>query len=142
MHVAGIGIMVVILAVVGISMFGAWMPGMPNMGPHMGGRPNASVPAAAPPAPGAATITVESADFSFRPVEVRIAAGRSVNVTLANRGMILHDLTIPALRFQLVAQPGQRAAGSVAAQARGTYELYCSVPGHREAGMVGRLVVN
>jgi len=60
---------------------------------------------------------------------------------LTNRGAILHDVTIPALGFQLVAQPGQRAVGALTPTTPGTYEFYCSVPGHREAGMIGRLVV-
>lgn len=151
MHVAGLGIAVLIVALVlGMWAFGGWMPGMggmgpgmPGMGPHMGGRPGAPVPAPAPapPVPGAGTIMVEAGDFSFRPAEVRVTAGRPINIALTNRGAIFHDLTIPAQRFQVQVQPGQRVDGSLPALPRGTYEFYCSVPGHREAGMVGRLVV-
>jgi nitrite reductase (NO-forming) len=84
---------------------------------------------------------VELVDFGIRPLEIRVKAGQPVNLALANRGRILHDLTIPALGFQSVVQPGQRTAVALTAPAPGTYELYCSVPGHREAGMTGRLVV-
>jgi len=138
----GLGAVLLILAVIlGMWAFGWWMPGMGGMGPHMGGRPQTSAPAATPPVAGASTIAVEAADFSFRPAELRVATGRAVNIILANRGAIFHDLTIPALRFQLSAQPGQLREASLLAAVPGTYEFYCSVPGHREAGMVGRIVV-
>lgn len=102
-----------------------------------------SGPSGAAPAPlaGAPTIELTGLDFRFEPAQLRIKAGQSVNIALANRGAIIHDITIPALQLQLVAQPGQRAVGSLTAARPGTYEFYCSVPGHREAGMVGRLVV-
>jgi nitrite reductase (NO-forming) len=84
---------------------------------------------------------VTGLDFRFQPAEIRIKAGQNVNIALANRGAIIHDITIPALQVSLVAQPGQRVTAGLAAARPGTYEFYCSVPGHREAGMVGRLVV-
>lgn len=52
-------------------------------------------------------------DFGFRPGQLRVRAGQTVNLALTNRGAILHDVTIPALGFQLVAQPGQRAVGAL-----------------------------
>lgn len=127
-----------------------WMPGWGNMPGHMrGGMGNhmgwwgQSTPSGSAPAPVASAPTIEMTglDFRFQPAQLRIKAGQSVNIALVNRGAIIHDITIPALQFQLVAQPGQRAVGSLTAARPGTYEFYCSVPGHREAGMVGRLVV-
>lgn len=39
------------------------------------------------------------------------------------------------------ARPKTSATGEVTPAAPGTYEFYCSIPGHREAGMKGTLVV-
>jgi len=130
---------------------GAWgWMGWGHMPGHMGGGmpghmpgwtqggPAGNAPAAVASAP---TLEVSALDFGFRPAQVRIRAGQTVNIALANRGAVLHDLTIPGLRFHLVAQAAQRVAGSLTATRPGTYEVYCSVPGHREAGMIARLVV-
>ena len=138
----GLGaVLLVLLVILGMWAIGWWMPGMGGMGPHMGGRPQTSAPAPAP-VTGARSMAIDAADFSFRPGEIHAAAGQAVNIILANRGAIVHDLTIPGLRFQLSAQPGQLREASLSPSVPGTYEFYCSVPGHREAGMVGRLVVN
>lgn len=106
--------------------------------PASAASPSGSAPA---PVASAPTIEIAALDFGLRPAQLRIKAGQTVNVALANRGAILHDVTIPALQFRIVAQPGQRAVGSLTAARPGTYEFCCGVPGHREAGMVGRLVV-
>jgi uncharacterized cupredoxin-like copper-binding protein len=119
------------------------MPGhMGGMGNHMGwggqSAPAGSAPSAVATAP---TIDIAAIDFGLRPAQIRVKAGQTVNLALTNRGVVIHDLTIPALQFQLVAQPGQRAVGGLTVSRPGTYDVYCSVPGHREAGMIGRLVV-
>jgi uncharacterized cupredoxin-like copper-binding protein len=129
--------------------FWGWMHGWASMPGHMRGMGNhvgrwgRSAPTGAVPAPlaGAATIEVVALDFRFQPSELRIKSGQNVNIALANRGAIIHDITIPALRFSLVAQPGQRVIAGLATARPGTYEFYCSVPGHRGAGQVGRLIV-
>ncbi|MBI4277022.1 MAG: cupredoxin domain-containing protein [Armatimonadetes bacterium] len=93
------------------------------------------------PAAGAPTIAAVAVDFKFTPPEIRIKAGQTVNLVLTNRGAILHDLIIPGLKFHAAAEPGKKGTASLTAAKPGTYEFYCSVPGHREAGMKGRLIV-
>jgi nitrite reductase (NO-forming) len=80
-------------------------------------------------------------DFAFSPNQVRVSAGGTVNLILANEGDTLHDITAPALRFRLEAMAGATATGVLTVPGPGTYEFFCSVPGHREAGMSGILVV-
>lgn len=94
-----------------------------------------------PPVAGARTIEVEAADFAFSPAEITVKAGEVVNLALVNRGVTVHDLVIPAYRIWLVAPAGQSSTTGFRALRPGEYEFYCSVPGHREAGMVGRIVV-
>ncbi len=97
---------------------------------------------AAAPVPGASQIEVVARDFSFSPAEVTLPAGTTMNLVLANQGDLLHDVTIPALGFRLVADPGARASASLTTPTPGTYEFFCSIPGHREAGMIGILLVD
>ncbi len=96
---------------------------------------------ALPPVAGARTVEIVATDFSFSPIEIPVKAGEVVNLNLANKGNTVHDITVPSLRVRLVALPGQTVAGAIRADRPGTYEFFCSIPGHRESGMVGRIVV-
>lgn len=142
MHgIGALGAVVILLAVVGIAMFGGWwMPG-PSWMPHMGWGRGQGTGIVQSPNPGAPSLSMAFVDFAFRPQEIRARAGQPVNLKLVNGGRITHDLTIPALGFQAVVQPGQETTVGLPGSATGTYEFYCSIPGHREAGMIGRLVV-
>lgn len=65
----------------------------------------------------------------------------NLDITLVNDGAIFHNLVIEGERgFVLEAQPGARASGQVELD-DGTYVLFCSVPGHRAAGMVSTLTI-
>jgi len=91
------------------------------------------------PVAGAPEVEVVARDFSFSPAEVNVPAGTSVNVVLVNDGDLPHDITIPALGFQVAALPGTRVLSSLTA-VPGKYEFFCSVPGHQDAGMEGLIV--
>lgn len=137
------GLVLVAASLIGMSVTapaGGWWGGM-HSGPMMGwwgGGANAS---SAPPVVGAGTISVEATEFRFDPDRVVVSTGEAVNLTLVNRGALLHDLTVPDLGLRLVAGPGETVTAGLAAQQPGEYRLLCTVPGHAEAGMVGWLVV-
>lgn len=97
--------------------------------------------AAPSPTPGAREIRITLDEFSFSPDVVEVRAGETVNLVLVNAGALPHDLTIPALGFSLAVAPGATAAAALTAPTPGSYPFFCSVPGHRPAGMVGTLVV-
>lgn len=42
---------------------------------------------------------------------------------------------------QIASMPGMSALVTFTPTEPGTYEFYCAVPGHREAGMVGTVIV-
>jgi nitrite reductase (NO-forming) len=151
-----LGLMLVVVGVVGlvsVSAIGATVPGSGNparnwMGlgrmssmhawMHGYGSGGRAVPS---PSPGAAEVTVVARDFFFLPSEVRVSAGDTVNLVLENQGSLPHDITIPALGFSLLAAPAATASTALSASRPGTYQFFCSVSGHREAGMTGELVV-
>ncbi|MDR7416424.1 MAG: cupredoxin domain-containing protein [Armatimonadota bacterium] len=135
--------LVILLLVAGFGGMGmpGWMPGMPGMSgmPHMRGwTPPTSAPSVRP---GARLVPVTLADFAFRPASIRVRAGEPVNLRLVNAGRVTHDLYVPALGFRVTVEPGEEVVAGLPALQPGTYEFYCSLPGHREAGMRGTLVV-
>lgn len=88
--------------------------------------------------PGTTVIT--ATEFTYSPT--RIAVDGEATFLLRNEGAVYHDLRIEGIDdFSLEALPDEDATGSVELEA-GTYVLFCSVPGHRDAGMVAELQVS
>jgi uncharacterized cupredoxin-like copper-binding protein len=77
--------------------------------------------------------------MAFTPDAVAVAAG-DVEVVLHNDGTILHDLRIDEQPLLLEAVAGETDTGGISLEA-GSYAFFCSLPGHREAGMEGVLEV-
>jgi uncharacterized cupredoxin-like copper-binding protein len=115
-------------------------------------REAASAPAATPGAEGgtpttnttttaAVTFDVVAQDIFFEPKEVTIPADTDVTVNLPNEGAAPHNFSIDALGIDVDIAPGATEQVVINAPA-GEYEFYCNVPGHKEAGMVGTLIVS
>ena len=65
-----------------------------------------------------------------------------VNVTLINNGMQPHDFTLEGYDIKTkTLSSGQSDSVAFTADKTGTFTYYCSVPGHRDLGMIGQLVV-
>jgi uncharacterized cupredoxin-like copper-binding protein len=90
---------------------------------------------------GARTIEIVLADFSFSPQVIAVSAGEPLNARLVNTGTELHDFTIAAQGIHRAAQPKAVVIIGLRTDRPGEFEFYCSVTGHRERGMVGRIVV-
>jgi len=121
----------------GFSMMGQ---GTGMMGGHLGGYASDGTAGAAA-IPGATDVTITAADLTFSPTELRLPAGRDVNLTLVNRGQVLHDLTIPGLGVHIVAGPGESRTVGLRNLTPGRSAGFCSVPGHAQAGMRVTVVV-
>jgi uncharacterized cupredoxin-like copper-binding protein len=89
----------------------------------------------------AAPVEVVSHDIFFEPKEITIPANTDVTLILPNQGVTLHNFTIDALGIDVDIAAGQSEEVVINA-APGEYTFYCNVPGHKEAGMVGTLVVS
>ena len=95
---------------------------------------------------GSQSVTMKSTDqMRFEPATLTVRANSPVSLTLDNSGAaLIHDFTIDTpggQRVHIVAQPHSRGTGQFTLPA-GTYQFYCAQPGHREAGMVGTLIVS
>jgi hypothetical protein len=97
------------------------------------GNAAASAGSARPPA----RMLVYAREWSLWPSRTSLPAGR-VTVQLYNRGEDAHDLRIRR-RGHTVGTLAVTKSGALGQAswrlARGTYELYCSLPGHRAKGM-------
>ncbi|MER3484728.1 MAG: hypothetical protein C4345_00855, partial [Chloroflexota bacterium] len=86
------------------------------------------------------TITAgKPTELQFNPSQITIPAGKEVKVTLRNEGALPHNFSIDALNISVNISPGETKEFTINASP-GTYEFYCNVPGHKEAGMVGTLI--
>ena len=93
-----------------------------------------------PVADGARSVDVTATSFAFDPAEVTVEAGEDIAIALTADD-VLHDLVIDELGAHVAADRGETAEGGFRADEPGRYTYYCSVPGHRDAGMEGTLVV-
>jgi heme/copper-type cytochrome/quinol oxidase subunit 2 len=71
---------------------------------------------------------------------IELTVGQPVNVALSSVDT-LHDLTVDEIEFHIAADAGETVVGGLVFDEPGTYVAYCSVPGHREAGMEFEIVV-
>jgi uncharacterized cupredoxin-like copper-binding protein len=112
----------------------------------------AATPAGSPAEPAAASPTTAGAaapesvevvgyDIYFEPKEVTIPANMDVTVMIANDGVAPHNFSIDELGIDIDLPAGETQETVINAPA-GEYEYYCNVPGHKEAGMVGKLIVS
>jgi uncharacterized cupredoxin-like copper-binding protein len=95
-------------------------------------------------APAGHTVAVSETEFKITVPARKVPAGK-VTFAVKNAGHIGHDLVVSGPGVKGAAKtallnPGQTAKLTVTLAA-GSYTLYCSVPGHRAAGMVAKLTV-
>jgi plastocyanin len=86
------------------------------------------------------TIAISAKNFSFTPDTIPAKSGIA-ELELTSTGG-LHDLVFDDAYpgFQLEAQTGETDAKKIDLKP-GKYTFYCSLPGHRQAGMEGTLTV-
>ena len=123
--------------------------------------PNAYLEAA----PKDALYLVQMTNFAFTPAVLEVNAGEVLEIAIQNIEPLLHDFTIDKIdadvHISYLGGTGQHAHAEAERDADvhfaltepgsgvvhikinepGEYLFYCSVPGHREAGMEGTLIV-
>ena len=116
-------------------------------------------------APKEALTLIEMTSFAYAPSVIEVGAGEVLEIAIQNGELALHDFTIDKIdadvHISYLGGTGQHehqeperdadvhfaltepASGVVHMKVDepGEYEFYCSVPGHREAGMEGTLIV-
>lgn len=87
-------------------------------------------------------VVVTSRGRAYDVEEIRVNLGDTVRVTYINGGG-RHDWVIDEFEGARTAiiSGGSRETIEFVADQAGEFEFYCSVPGHRQAGMFGRFIV-
>ena len=86
-------------------------------------------------------MTLTATDYAFAPETITAKLGEPVTIALKNEGVIVHDVEVAAFGLHLHTAAGAVKKGSFVPDKAGTFEFACEIPGHREIGMVGVLVV-
>jgi uncharacterized cupredoxin-like copper-binding protein len=91
---------------------------------------------------------VVATDLKFTPPTIQAKVGQPIKIVLENKGAIEHDIAFPTLKadqpgasLKALAKPGQTATLEFTPTAKGSYEYICTIPGHKEAGMKGKINV-
>jgi len=108
---------------------------------------------------GGEEIDVEMVDIDYSTDQIDATAGEPLTINFENTGALVHDFTIDegpftdisseggtdesggdwAIHYSL--DPGASGSLTFTATEAGEYTFYCTVAGHREAGMEGTLTV-
>ena len=87
-------------------------------------------------------IVITTTDFSFIPSDITVQAGEPARIVFRNMGNEPHNWGVEEFRYlrSLVIAPGDSDTFEfIVPEERGTFTVYCSVPGHRENDMVGAM---
>ena len=86
------------------------------------------------PTPQASTVDVTETEFKIALASAELKAGK-ITFDVTNGGAIPHDLAIEGVEQKTKEIPSKGSAKLTVTLKPGTYELYCSIPGHKQAGM-------
>lgn len=109
----------------------------------------------------AKTVQVTAANMSFDTKELTLDKGKAVKLVFNNQDSQLHDFSIDKIPAKVKeshsegmhdmgatmpdvhtsADPGKTGEVEFTPTQSGTYVYYCTVPGHKDAGMQGTLIV-
>jgi FtsP/CotA-like multicopper oxidase with cupredoxin domain/plastocyanin len=84
--------------------------------------------------------SVALSEFALSPASVTVPVGGKLSVV--NNGTTTHNLTIQGTKLKTKdLSPGDAASLDLSSLKAGMYTMYCAVPGHKDQGMVGDLMV-
>ncbi|MGI8405849.1 MAG: cupredoxin domain-containing protein, partial [Thermomicrobiales bacterium] len=86
-------------------------------------------------------ITLVATDIKFSRTEIRVPANTEFTIKLTNEGVLQHAFAIDSLGIKTAPLNNGDYSTISSALPPGTYDFYCPIPGHKEAGMVGTLIV-
>ncbi len=89
-------------------------------------------------APEPVTIAINTRNYIFSPSVITVKKGQDVTLTFQNTGR--HTFTVKGLGVNKALQGGQDSLTFTATKS-GEFELTCAVPGHKERGMKGKVIV-
>lgn len=91
---------------------------------------------------GGETVDLSEAEYKIDPADPSVKAG-SVTFAISNDGSVAHNIEIEGSGVEETSDtfsPGDSGELTVDLQP-GTYEMYCTIDGHRDLGMEGEITV-
>jgi plastocyanin len=101
----------------------------------------ASGTAGAAAKPGPTRIKVDARNFAFSPKKLKVKAGQKVTIVLHSTDS-QHDFAIEDGDVVVEVGGDKTKSGSFKLAEPGKYTFYCSIPGHRAAGMQGTITAS
>ncbi len=90
--------------------------------------------------PDGADVVVVADGLSYEPERIEVAAGEAIRLHLRNGGGIVHDLVLETGWESGEVRPGEAVTVTLDPLETST-TAWCSIPGHRDAGMELEVVV-
>ncbi|KMY52529.1 hypothetical protein AC623_20555 [Bacillus sp. FJAT-27231] len=106
-------------------------------------------------------ILISATDYSYGPNSLNIDSQQIVTLKLVNEGKVEHDLEVVGLTAEIMksngahehqnkqnsivhihAKAGEEAEITFKPLEKGQFSFYCTIPGHKEAGMVGTVDIS
>ncbi|HET9222413.1 MAG TPA: cupredoxin domain-containing protein, partial [Roseiflexaceae bacterium] len=84
---------------------------------------------------------VTTPDFRFDQAEIKAKVGETVALRLDNTHMAPHSFDVDELNVHVPMAAGKSGLALFKPAKAGSYTFYCGVPGHRQLGMEGKLIV-
>ncbi len=109
-----------------------------------GGGGDAPGEGAAGATAAAASFEVSLAEFTISPAMIHAPADQALTFEVSNDGTAPHTFAVDTgqgVKQTPEIQPGSSATLEVPALGAGTYETFCTISGHKDAGMIGSLMV-
>jgi plastocyanin len=92
------------------------------------------------PTSGARTVDIEASNFQFAPGRIDLGTGEEVALELTSEDGP-HDFAVDGLGPVADVSGGETTTQRLRIDEPGTYTFFCTIPGHRDGGMEGSLVV-
>ena len=106
----------------------------------VGACSSGSSPSATSVDPNAPTIEVVAKSFAFEPNAITVKSG-DVRTLVLHVKDIAHDFTVKELDIHVHGGTDDTVKQTITFDKPGRYEFYCSIAGHKQAGMKGGLEV-
>jgi len=89
---------------------------------------------------GNETVQIDAFSMGFNPTIIKAKQGQQFYLDITNLD-ITHSFDLDNLNIHLNLQSGEKRIIKINPTESGEYEYYCNIPGHREAGMKGTLII-
>jgi uncharacterized cupredoxin-like copper-binding protein len=87
------------------------------------------------------TLTLEEKNTLFVTKELTVRNGNNMLIIIKNSDASVHTFTINEIGVNVENPASRTSLAAFKADKVGTYIFYCAIPGHREAGMEGKITV-